>query len=36
MQLCIISKDGGSSDDVTSRKAKAEGVFSWLKKRLEE
>ena len=28
----IISKDGGSSDDVKSRVAKAQGVFSQLKK----
>ena len=29
----IISKDGGSSEDVKSRIAKAQGVFSQLKKR---
>ena len=28
----IISKDGGSSEDVKSRIAKAQGVFSQLKK----
>ena len=28
----IISKDGGSSEDVKSRVAKAQGVFSQLKK----
>ena len=28
----IISKDGGSSEDVKSRRAKAQGVFSQLKK----
>jgi hypothetical protein len=32
----IISKDGGSSKDVKSRIAKARGVFSQLKKSLEE
>ena len=31
-----ISEDGGSSEDVTSRIAKAQGVFSQLKKSLEE
>ena len=35
--LCsIISKDGGSSEDVKSRIAKAQGIFSQLKKSLEE
>ena len=29
----IISKDGGSSEDVKSRIAKAQGVFSQLKKK---
>jgi hypothetical protein len=33
---CIISKDGGSSEDVKSRIAKAQGVFSKLKKSLKE
>ena len=28
----IISKDGGNSEDVKSRTAKAQGVFSQLKK----
>ena len=32
----IISKDGWSSEDVKSRIAKAQGVFSQLKKSLEE
>ena len=32
----IISKDGGSSEGVKSRIAKAQGVFSQLKKSLEE
>jgi hypothetical protein len=32
----IFSKDGGSSEDVKSRIAKAQGVFSQLKKSLEE
>ena len=32
----IISKDGGISEDVKSRIAKAQGVFSRLKKRFEE
>jgi len=32
----IISKDGGSSEDVESRIAKAQGVVSQLKKSLEE
>ena len=32
----IISKDGRSSEDVRSRIAKAQGVFSQLKKSLEE
>ena len=32
----IISKDSGSSEDVKSRIAKAQGVFSQLKKCLEE
>ena len=32
----IISKDGGSSEDVKSRIAKDQGVFSQLKKSLEE
>ena len=32
----IISKDGGSSDDVKSRIAKAQGVSSHLEKSLEE
>ena len=32
----IISKDGGSSYDVKSSIAKAQGVFSQLKKSLEE
>ena len=28
----IINKDGGSSEDVKSRRAKAQGVFfSWIK-----
>ena len=29
----IISEDGGSSEDVKSRIAKAQGVFSQLKKK---
>jgi hypothetical protein len=32
----IISKDGGNSEDVKSRTAKAQGVFSQLKIFLEE
>jgi hypothetical protein len=32
----IISKDAGSSEDVKNRIAKAQGVFSQLKKSLEE
>ena len=32
----IISKDGGSSEDVKSRIAKAQGVFFTVKKSLEE
>ena len=32
----IIGKDGGSSDDIKSRIARAHGLFSKLKKRLEE
>ena len=32
----IISKDGGSSENVKSRIAKAQGVFSQLKQSLEE
>ena len=32
----IICKDGGNSEDVKSRIAKAQGVFSQLKKSLEE
>ena len=32
----IISKDGGSSEDVKSRKAKAQGVFFTVKKSLKE
>ena len=32
----ILVKDGGSSEDVKSRIAKAQGVFSELKKSLEE
>ena len=31
-----ISKDGGNSEDFKSRIAKAQGVFSQLKKSLEE
>ena len=33
---CIISKDGGNSEDVKSRIAKARGVFFTVKKSLEE
>ena len=33
---CIISKEGGSSEDMKSRIAKAQGVISQLKKSLEE
>ena len=29
---CIISKDGGSSEDVKSRIAECQSVFFWLKK----
>ena len=32
----IVSKDSGSSEDVESRIAKAQGVFHQLKKSLEE
>ena len=32
----IIRKDGGSSEDVKSRIGKAQGVFTQLKKSLEE
>ena len=32
----IISKDGGRSEDVISRIAKPQGIFSQLKKELKE
>ena len=32
----ILSKDGGSGEDVKSRIAKSQGVFSQLKKSLKE